>query len=162
MKKHLHPDGSAFAKRVLFFAITILMSSFFNRSMAQCLVAVETNPSPINPSLCNNGSIHLGAGADYNLTLNANTYYNFSWSNNSAHITGFCAQTLNGTAVPASFNTNQVGWFSATTTSLLISAQADGSGLWDGVSAVMTYRYSTPTASASATPNPVCQGNNLS
>ena len=161
MKKHLHPDRSAFAKRVLFFAIIMLMSSFVNRTLAQCNVAAESNVLQVNPTGCNNGSIHLGAGATFNLTVLQNTYYNFSWSNNSAHIIGFCAQTLNGTAVPASFTTNQVGWFSASTTSLEISGDGDGSGNWDGVSGVMTYRYSTPTATASASPLTLCQGGTL-
>src|ERR1019366_2762636 len=112
-----------------------------------------------NPTGCSNGSIPLGAGGFLNLTLNPNTYYDFSWSNNSAYIIGFCDQPLNGGA--SAFAGNTVGWYSGTTTSLRISADGDGSGNWDGVSGVMTYRYSQPTASASASPNPVCQGSTL-
>jgi gliding motility-associated-like protein len=157
--KQMHPDASAWVKKIFVFTLAFFILNQQNSLRAQCVVATESSPNQVNPSGCNNGNLSLGPGAYYNVTVNANTYYNFSWLNVSSCINGFCAQPLNGNAVAFS-TTPTTGWFSGTTTSLQISANA--TGCWDGNSGLLTYRYTQPTIStATATPNPVCQGNTL-
>ena len=62
-------------------------------------VAAETTPTLVAASACSNGTFRVGSGAYYNLTVAANTYYNFSWNNNGAtNLSGFCATPQNGSA----------------------------------------------------------------
>ncbi len=159
MSKKLYPVPSAFvmAKNVLLIVL-LLVSAIYTQSLAQCSVGPESNPLPINPVACNNGSLSLGSGAYYTLTINANTYYNWTFATGSGCINGFCATPQNGNAV--GFTTNQTNWFSGTTTSLLISSSRNG--CYNGTSSVMTYRFSQPTATAAAAaPTPICQGSTL-
>ena len=126
MRKHLHPDNPAFViRKSVLFIMALVFFSFGNRAVAQCNIAPEgSTVDLVSPSGCNNGSFNLGAGAYYYLTVQENTYYNFSWANTSTCINGFCAVPQNGNA--SSFTTNQTGWASGTTNSLLVSAERNG------------------------------------
>jgi len=159
MSKKLYPAPQAFViNKSLLLATLMLVLGVYNQAFGQCNVGSETDPLPVNPVACNNGSLHLGSGAYYIITISANTYYNWTFANGSGCVNGFCAQPQNGNAVGFTVNTNN--WFSGTTTSLLISANRNG--CFNGTSAVMTYRFSQPTVTAAAAaPNPICQGSTL-
>ncbi len=110
-----------------------------------CGVALE-GPSPAQPTACQNQIATFGAGAYRDLNLSANTYYNFTWTDNGApNIVGFCATPQNGNGT--AFTTNQIGWFSGTTTVLRVSANRTSS-TWATVSAQMNYRHTDPVLSA--------------
>lgn len=112
-------------------------------------IKLETNPLLTNPVACNNATLRLGAGAYYDLTLNANTYYNFSWANNPA-TTGFTATILSGGAgaTSSTFTTNQTNWYSGTTAPTLRVTSTRNACAWSTTSAVLTYRHSAPAATS--------------
>ena len=163
MSKKLYPAPSAFTFiRNFCFAALLLLFGINNQSSAQCSIAAESNTGITTPSGCGNGNFSLGSGAYYNLSVNPNTYYVFSFSNqgNGCISTAFCATPQNGTGNSGSFTSNQTAWFSGTTTLLQVSSSRNG--CFNGTSAVMTYAYTTPTISAiAASPNPVCVGSTL-
>ncbi|MCW5908673.1 MAG: hypothetical protein KIS94_12495, partial [Chitinophagales bacterium] len=114
----------------------------------------------IAASGCSNGTFKLGAGAYFDLPVTANTYYNFTWANGGANMSGFCATPQNGNATV--FNSNQTGWFSGTTTSLRVAA-IRSSSTWVATSATMTYRHTQPTGGSvtingSTSPAAICVG----
>lgn len=122
-----------------------------------CAIAVETGPNVLAATGCQNGSVNVGSGAYWDLPIAANTYYNFSFTNSAANISGFCATPQNGNG--SSFTSNQTCWFSGTSTSLRVSANR-ANCTWTGTSALMTYRHTEPTAGPN---NPatttICEGN---
>ncbi len=110
-----------------------------------CGVALE-GPSPAQPTGCLNQIATFGAGAYRDINITANTYYNFTWTDNGApNIVGFCATPQNGNAT--GFTTNQIGWFSGTTTVLRVSANRTSS-TWATISAQLNYRHTDPVLSA--------------
>ncbi|HRG88373.1 MAG TPA: hypothetical protein PLW44_05090, partial [Chitinophagales bacterium] len=115
MKKHMLPGNNALLK--CFVVLMTILSAY--SSNAQCNVGAESNPSPISPSGCSNGRVLLGSGANYSLAILPNTYYNFSYTT-GPNSNGFCATPQNGSA--SSFTSSQIGWFSGTTTTLLVSS----------------------------------------
>ncbi|HLP50726.1 MAG TPA: hypothetical protein VK154_07570, partial [Chitinophagales bacterium] len=158
MKKHMLPGTIALFKRLALVAIVALI--FTPASIyGQCNIAQEI-PSVNAPSGCSDGSFSLGSGAYYDLPISQNTYYNWTFSESTANISGFCAAP-NGTTSSGSFSANTNNWFSGDATSIRMSPNRS-SGTWTGSSAVFTYRYSQPTATAIvASPNPACQGSNV-
>jgi len=108
-----------------------------------CSIAVETTTNHVTATGCQNGNFSIGSGAFFDLPVTANTYYNFTFSNTTANINGFCATPQGGSG--SSFTSNQTCWFSGTTTSLRVSAQR-ANCTWTGQSAQMVYRHTEPTA----------------
>jgi hypothetical protein len=108
-----------------------------------CSIAVETTTNHVTATGCQNGNFSIGSGAFFDLPVTANTFYNFTFSNTTANINGFCATPQGGSG--SSFTSNQTCWFSGTTTSLRVSAQRDNC-TWTGQSAQMVYRHTEPTA----------------
>lgn len=108
-----------------------------------CSIAVETTTNHVTATGCQNGNFSIGSGAFFDLPLSANTYYNFTFTNTTANINGFCATPQGGSG--SSFTSNQTCWFSGTTTSLRVSAQR-ANCTWSGQSAQMVYRNTEPTA----------------
>ena len=96
---------------------------------------------------CNNATLDIGSGAYRDIQLAANTYYNFSWTNNTA-TNGFEATvTAGGTGATSSFfNSNQTAWFSGTTAPTLRVRSLRNTCTWDINSAVLTYRHTEPNA----------------
>jgi hypothetical protein len=127
-----------------------------------CSIAAEGG-SHTAASGCNNGTKTLGSGAFYDLPISANTYYVFTWADNSAGTTnGFCATPLNGSGSGGSFSANQTCWFSGSTTSLRVSANRS-SCTWSTTSAQMTYRHTTPTSTANTPASSTfCSGGSVS
>ena len=117
-------------------------------------IGVESTPTFTAASACNNGTARMGAGAYYDITVAANTYYDWTWNNNgSAQVNGFYLQPLNGSGAAVGQNTSTLGWNSGTTTSVRIHGYRVAS-LWSGTSGILTYRHSQPvsvTATASNT-----------
>ena len=120
-------------------------------------IGVESNPLFTAASGCSNGTFSVGAGAYYDVTVAANTWYNWTFNNNgAANINSFYLQPLNGNAAAAS-QTNLTGWFSGTTTSVRIHGWRTSS-TWSGTSGIMTYRNTEPTlGSISATSVDFCE-----
>ncbi len=121
-----------------------------------CNIASEGS-SPAQPAACQNQFATFGSGAYRDINITANTFYNFTWNNNGAsNISGFCATPQNGNAT--GFNTNQIGWFSGTTTILRVSANRTNT-TWTGQSAQLTYRHTEPILSANITEDQtICSG----
>ncbi|MCX6198550.1 MAG: hypothetical protein NTY88_04925, partial [Bacteroidetes bacterium] len=117
-------------------------------------IGVESTPTFTAASGCSNGTARMGAGAYYDITVAANTYYDWTWNNNgSAQQNGFYLQPINGTGAAVGQNTSTLGWNSGTTTSVRIYAWRTAS-LWSGTSGILTYRHTQPvsvTATASNT-----------
>lgn len=123
-------------------------------------VAAETSHDHIAASGCNAGSFTLGGGAYYNLAVEQNTYYMFTFTESASNINGFCATNVNGNA--NDFNTNQTStspWFSGTTTSLKVAA-IRSSSTWTNTSATMTYQRVTPVLQNNNSPTSasICTG----
>ena len=127
-------------------------TTLYIRPVAKCEIAAESNPVFTPASGCGNGSFRMGPGAYYDLTVVANTYYDFTWTNAASQNDGFCFYPLNGNA--ASFYTNQSGWFSGTTTTVRVSANRT-SNTWAASSAVMTYRNSQSTVGTLSNAGPI-------
>jgi hypothetical protein len=96
---------------------------------------------------CNDATLNLGSGAYRDIQLAANTYYNFSWANNTA-TSGFEAIVTSGGvgATSTFFNSNQTAWFSGTTAPTLRVRSLRNTCAWDVNSAVLTYRHTQPNA----------------
>ncbi|MCW5909388.1 MAG: LamG domain-containing protein, partial [Chitinophagales bacterium] len=113
-------------------------------------IAAETNPLFTAATGCSNGTFRMGAGAYYDVTVAANTYYNWTWNNNGAgNMNSFYLQPLNGNAA-ALQQTNATAWFSGTTTSVRIHAWRTSSN-WVATSGIMTYRHTQPTVGSIST-----------
>ncbi|MCF8257413.1 MAG: T9SS type A sorting domain-containing protein [Flavobacteriales bacterium] len=125
-----------------------------------CNIAAEGGIAPTPPAGCNNTSTNFGSGAYRDLSVQPNTYYDFSWSNGGAtNINGFCATPQNGGA--SAFTTNQTCWFSGSTSILRVSANRSNCS-WTTTSATLTYRHSDPSIAANTPANSaICEGNSV-
>lgn len=119
-----------------------------NVSYTSSNTLVETSPThsaPSPASSCNTGTFRLGSGAYFDLPVEANTYYNFSFNQNGATGTnGYSAVSLGGGSGSSFSGTSTSAWFSGSTTSLRVSANR--SGCWTSTSAILTYGKTTPNA----------------
>ncbi len=98
---------------------------------------------------CNNATLSLASGESRDLSLAANTWYNFSWTNNSGGTTnGFNAAVVSGGtgATSATFNTNTTAWFSGSTAPTIRVRAVRSSSAWNTTSASLTYRHTEPAA----------------
>lgn len=115
-------------------------------------IANETAAITSN-SACENGSIPLGSGAQRDVTIAANTWYDFVAPGSfAADANGFRIRPLNGTGnsgnVTLAAGQSQGAWFSGSTTSIRVSSRRSTclTTAWTGTSATLTYRNTTPNA----------------
>lgn len=144
-----------------FAGLSVLSALIFENAIAQCNIASE-GASPAHPTSCNTATTGFGSGAYRDITVQANTYYVFTWNNNGAtNINGFCAAPQNGTGSSGPFTANQTAWFSGSTTVLRVSANRSSS-VWATTSAQLTYGRTTPSlANNDPTSQTICAGQSL-
>ncbi len=130
-------------------------------------IAQETNPVFTAAAACSNGSIRVGAGSWRDITLAANTYYNwsapasFGSNGNQMRI-----RPLNGGATTVVLNAGQSqnSWFSGTTTTVRVSVNRT-TCIWSGTSNILTYRHTQPNAGtitqSPASGGTICAGQNV-
>jgi hypothetical protein len=111
---------------------------------------------------CSNGTVPLGSGAYKDITIQANTYYNFtapaSFTNADAMVITPLNGTGNGGNLTLTAGQSSTAWFSGTTTSLRVSSRRTGT-CWSATSASLTYRHTQPnTATAIAASSSFCEG----
>lgn len=122
-----------------------------------CSIGAET-AAYTAPSGCTSGTVPLGSGAYKDVSLAANTYYNFTWTD-SPQTSGFCATVSGSTgATSTSFSTNQTNWYSGSTASTIRISASRSSCTWTTNSAVMTYTNAINNPGAISVPSSICAG----
>jgi hypothetical protein len=137
--------------------LTVVLFLASQIGIAQCYVAIETNPSFVANAGCADGTLRLGAGANFTIPVSPNTNYIFNWTN-GGNSNGYCATPNAGAAF-----SNQTTWNSGAATSLNISSSRITAAGWIGTSGIMTYRNATPSnATSTASVSSICIGSSVS
>jgi hypothetical protein len=123
--------------------------------------AVESSSITAN-SACINGNIPVGSGAYKDVTIAANTYYNFTAPGSfAANANGMLVVPQNGTGnggtVTLTAGQSSNNWFSGTTTTIRVSARRS-SCTWVATSATLTYRNTQPSAVSMSAATNICSG----
>lgn len=112
-------------------------------------------------SACNNGTVPLGSGAYRDITIQSNTYYNFtapaSFTNADAMVITPQNGAGNGGTLTLTASQSSTGWFSGTTTTLRVSSRRNAT-CWNATSASLTYRNTQPSAVSMSAATNICSG----
>lgn len=122
---------------------------------ANVVLSAEDDAGAESTPTCSDQTFLFGYGQDELFaSVNTNTYYEWTWTDGSASLAGFCGNVTSGSA--SSFTSNQSCWFSGTTGSVQFYANV-ANGSYSTNSATLTYRYTQPTVSAGSDQN-TCSG----
>ncbi len=123
-----------------------------------CEFAAEGAQISSAASGCTAATALLGSGAYRDILLSANTYYDFSWANNSGGTTnGYCGRVISGGAgaTSSAFSGTVNNWFSGTTAPVVRISASRSSSTWSATSATLTYKHTTPTLGTPSNSGPI-------
>lgn len=119
----------------------------FTLPVGPILYGLESAQIASAATVCNNATANIGPGAYQDMSLAANTYYNFSWtgsgSDNGYSITVLSGTGTSGNVAYTTAATNN--WYSGSGAAVIRVHARRNNCTWTGTSAVLTYRHSTPS-----------------